>query len=339
MKKILLLITMLPIWLYADVVTYTISFDVNDFDICEYYTKTPLQNDAKLLYVFPNVGLRTRSEFYDQCSFSYSSADYLPCSEQGDDNEIEMPCDWEAMYLDQQISSGNLLVNDAGEPNYFQFHYMYVVPQGKKVLNCNVEIQKSQKIRENVYITQCPSLHIMTGCSDLGWIVNTESGAPILNYITNYKTTRYPETSISYAEDAQRLSYVYDFYVSPTYTIGTDLFFINKFNVKIELVDDIALDIPDEVKNYLVEKSQIIINPEECEMCRTSVSDIREDLNIFFDGTQVQTNSLYNNSVKIIYNLFGRQVMTFTGNAADISSLPHGLYIVRAGDKTAKFVK
>ena len=40
-----------------------------------------------------------------------------------------------------------------------------------------------------------------------------------------------------------------------------------------------------------------------------------------------------------IYSADGRQVMTFTGNAADISSLPHGLYIVRAGAKTAKFVK
>ena len=40
-----------------------------------------------------------------------------------------------------------------------------------------------------------------------------------------------------------------------------------------------------------------------------------------------------------IYSADGRQVLSFTGNTADISSLPHGLYIVRAGAKTAKFVK
>ena len=40
-----------------------------------------------------------------------------------------------------------------------------------------------------------------------------------------------------------------------------------------------------------------------------------------------------------IYSADGRQVLSFTGNTADISSLPHGLYIVRAGTKTAKFVK
>ncbi len=50
------------------------------------------------------------------------------------------------------------------------------------------------------------------------------------------------------------------------------------------------------------------------------------------------------NAVSAIFSADGRQVMSFTGNTADISSLPQGLYVLRTAaangkNLTAKFVK
>lgn len=69
----------------------------------------------------------------------------------------------------------------------------------------------------------------------------------------------------------------------------------------------------------------------------SSVKNIMQ-VNICYDRSS-HTITLDGNNFAILYDVLGTQLMTIDGPTADVSSLPAGVYLVKSGNSSLKFVK
>ena len=81
-----------------------------------------------------------------------------------------------------------------------------------------------------------------------------------------------------------------------------------------------------------------VVEGYDCEDIGTDIDELKAEELLTINNDILMLKDVMCGSAAI-YSADGQLVLSFTGNTADISSLPHGLYIVRAGTKTAKFVK
>ncbi len=88
----------------------------------------------------------------------------------------------------------------------------------------------------------------------------------------------------------------------------------------------------------------ITLNNANCDNIENALKEVPAEELLNISGNVLTLKGTDANAVSAIFSADGRQVMSFTGNTADISSLPQGLYVLRTSaangtNLTAKFVK
>ena len=71
----------------------------------------------------------------------------------------------------------------------------------------------------------------------------------------------------------------------------------------------------------------------------TALTDVPADDLLAVSGGMLTLKGVAEGTASAVFTPDGQRVMSFTGDKADISALPSGLYILRTGTLTAKFVK
>ena len=109
----------------------------------------------------------------------------------------------------------------------------------------------------------------------------------------------------------------------PDDCVSTEVFFVECFPTKY----------------YVMLKNIAIIDNHSCENVGDAIREVHADELLAIKGGVLTLKSVEKSTSTAVFTPDGQRVMSFTGDKADISALPSGLYILRTGTLTAKFVK
>ena len=178
-------------------------------------------------------------------------------------------------------------------------------------------------------------------CGDLDtWKVYTANASQMLKYVNGYKMTRHPENPILYLSNNKECANLVEFSLSPIYTIGTDLYLIEKFIVTVEMSDEPLISVTDEMMQYIENSIHYIINPEALDTYKdqTALDEVPANELLTISGNVLTVKGTAEGAMAAVFSADGRQVMSFSGSTADISALPSGLYILRATTPDGKII-
>lgn len=82
-----------------------------------------------------------------------------------------------------------------------------------------------------------------------------------------------------------------------------------------------------------------IIDNHSCENIEDALSEVPADELLTIKGGVLTLKGVAEGTASAVFTPDGQRIMSFTGCKADISALPSGLYILRCGNRSAKFVK